>query len=153
MTPLDVRRGLDAFGGCSVDDAEYSPALLCLSDDHLHRIGGGAEDVADLGGFQNPILDVDGKAAAQRDYEEMAGADGGGVGGGNCLEFVVIAVDAGQACARCLVECDAELHLRHGVHDGFVDVFDGLDEMTVADDDISVRGDFQADGVQVHDVH
>src|SRR5580658_4490944 len=78
MAPLDIGRGLDTFGGCAVDDAEHSPALLCLGDDHFHRIGGGAEDVADFGRFENPVLDVDGKAAAQRDYEQMAGADGGG---------------------------------------------------------------------------
>src|SRR5690348_17502667 len=117
VAPLDIGRGFDAFGGSTVDDAEHSPALLRFGHDDFHRIGGGAENSADLGRFENAVLDVDRKTLAQRDDEQVAGADGSGVAGGDGFQLIVVAIDAREASARSLVEGDAKLHLRHGVDD------------------------------------
>src|SRR5215468_6759807 len=50
LAALRARRiVLDAARRPAIHHAQNRPSLLALADDHLHRIRGGAEDVAHLG--------------------------------------------------------------------------------------------------------
>src|SRR5262249_48061545 len=144
----DVR--LYAFWRGAVDDAENSAALLGFRDDHLDRIRGGTENIAYLGDLPDAAQQVDGVPFAQGDDKNVPGRQYLGVLRGDALEFGVIAVHADQARARGLIERYAELHLRHRIHDGFVDILHGFDEMTLPDDNVAVSGDDEADGFQFH---
>ena len=115
-----------------------------------HRIGGGAENGADFGHVLDAAEHIDGIAVAHGDDENVSGGQRGGVTNGQGLEIGVIAVGAGKARTGSFVERDPELHLRHGVDDGFVDVFHRLDEVGLPDDDVPTLGDFQPNGFEFH---
>src|SRR5262245_41087558 len=70
---------LDPERRLAVHDAEDRAPLLRLCHDHLHGVGGGAEDAAHLGHRLHRVQDVDGEALAEEDEEAVAGADGDGV--------------------------------------------------------------------------
>lgn len=150
MPLLDVGFGLHTVGRGAVDDTEYASSLLCFGHNHLERIGGGAIDRTYLRNVLDAREDVDGVAVAQRDDEDVPGRDGGGVAGGHGLEVGVVAIDASETRAGCLVERDAELHLRYGVHHRLVEVLDSLDEMCLPDDEITVLGDLDRNRLQLH---
>src|SRR5205807_3450565 len=55
---------------------------------------------------------------------------------------------ADQARPRTLVEGKPELGLRNRAHHGFVKVFDSLDEMRLAEDEVGIGGELHADGFE-----
>ncbi len=73
-----------------------------------------------------------------------------GVLRGQRFEGVVIAVHADQARAGGFIEGDAEFHLWDRVYDGLVNIFDGLDEMRLAQNQVAVFRDFQRYQFQFH---
>jgi hypothetical protein len=147
-----VRLRLDIFRRTAVDHAENAAALLGFGDDYLNRIGSGAINARDFRDGLNASEDVDGKTIPQRDDEDMASGNIGGILDGILLESFVVAVKACQAVAGSLVKCDSELNMRRCVHDCFIDILDSLDEVTLAEDDISVLGNRKTDGLKLHAV-
>lgn len=140
MTPLLGVGIFDAFRRSTVDDSENATPLFGLREDHFHGIGSGAIESDDFRHLFQARQDIDGEAVLHNDDEAVAGADGKRVVDGGGLHVFVVAVKAHQAGAGSFVERHAELHLRHCVDDGFVNIFDGLDEMRLAEDDVgSVR--------------
>ncbi len=150
MPPLDVGLDLDALGRAAVDHPQNSAPLLGLSDDHLDRVRSRTEDRTHLRDFPNPAQHIDRIAVAERNHERMSGGDGLRVTSGIGLEIRVISVGPRQACAGGFVERDAELHVRRGVHDRFVEILHCLDEVALADDDVPVGRDFQANRFELH---
>ena len=80
----------------------------------------------------------------------MSGCDSLRIRRGITFQSLVVPVDPGKAIARCFVERDAKLHLRHRVDNRFVDIFNGLDEVALPDNNVSVLRNFQADRFQFH---
>ena len=116
----------------------------------LDRIGRGAEDGADFRDILDAAEHVDRVAVAHGDHEDVAGAHGGGVAGGQGLEGFVVAVHARETRPGGFVERDAELHLRHRVDQRFVEVFHGLDEVRLAQNDVAALGNFERNRFQLH---
>ncbi len=56
-----------------------------------------------------------------------------------------------QALARCLAEGQAELDARHGPHQGFVEILDGLDEVRLPEDEIDRLGLVDFDCRELHE--
>jgi hypothetical protein len=54
-----------------------------------------------------------------------------------------------QRTAR-LAEGDPEFHLRHRLHDRFVQVLDGLDEVRLSEDEVDVSRLLNGDGFEFH---
>ena len=82
MAPGAARVVFHALGGEAVHHPQDAPALFGLGQDDFHRVGGGAEDAADLGAEFDGVQDVDGKGVFQEDIEGMARGQTPGVSGG-----------------------------------------------------------------------
>ena len=61
----------------------------------------------------------------------------------SAFSAVVVAVHARQAGARSLVESHAELHLRHGIDDGLVNILHRLDEVRLAQNQVPAFGNLE----------
>src|ERR1035438_1232522 len=147
---IGILGGLDAFRAEAIDDAHHAAAQLGFRNYDFHRIGGGAVNVADFRHVFDASQDVDGVAFAHHGYENVAGGDGRSVADGELLELVIVAIGACQAGAGRLIERDAEFHLRHAGGDGFVHVLDGLDEVSLPEDQIHAVWYFERHGLQFH---
>jgi hypothetical protein len=91
--------------------------------------------------------DIDGKPVLHHDNETMARADRLSVEYRHLLQLLVIPVHPNQARPRRLVEGDSELHLGRRIDDGLVQIFDGLDEMARAQNEVAAIRNLQADRV------
>ena len=111
-----------------------------FGDDDGERIRGRAENRADFRDRLDLIEYVERKRVSEHHDKHMPRRDriGGGDRGG--FEHVVGAGVPHQARLGRLAERDAEFHARHRLHNRLVEVFDGLDEMGLADDHIDVGG-------------
>src|SRR2546425_5712522 len=148
----DVRRAFDCLGRCTVDYAQYAASLLGLGHDDFDRVGAGAEDRAHFRNVLHGVEQVDGIGLAKNEYEHMPGGERLRVADGGAAEFVVVAVGAREAGAGGFVEGQAELGLRDGVDHGLVHVLDRLDEVSLAEDDVGVGRNLQANGFKLeHD--
>lgn len=124
--------------------------MVAFGDDDFDGVRGGAENLADLGDILDGIEDVDGESAFHEDDERVAAGEGHRVFLREFDEPLIVAGRAYQRRPGRLAERDTKLHARHGLHDGLVEVFDGFDEVRLAEDEIHVGGFFDADGFEVH---
>ena len=69
---------------------------------------------------------------------------------GGAREPFVVALGAHQARAGRLVEREAELRLRRGGDHHLVQIFDGLDEVGLAEDKVEIVGFFDRDEFEFH---
>ncbi len=72
------------------------------------------------------------------------------IAGGDGFQIAGVAVHAGEERTGSFVEHDAELHLRHGVDQCFVEILYRPDEVTCTEDDIGAFGYFEADRMKLH---
>lgn len=101
---------LDALGAAAIDHAEYAAALVGLGENHLGRVGGGAEDSADLADALDRVEHAEWViAVAEEQDETVPGADGPGVVPGQLDQRRIGAAPAHQAGPRVLAEGQAEL--------------------------------------------
>lgn len=68
---------LDSGRRAPVDHAKHAAPLLGLSNNHLHWIGGRAENIGYLRHCLDAAQHIDRKTIAQGDYENVSGADRG----------------------------------------------------------------------------
>jgi hypothetical protein len=83
----------------------------------------------------------------------MTGGKRLGIVDGDLAQEWVVSIGANQALSRAFIECQAALGLRSESRHGFVDVFDGLDEVGLSDDDVGFWWDFNRYGQQINHVH
>jgi len=150
VPPLRVSLGFDAFGRAAVNHAQDSAPLFGLGHDGLDWIGGGTENGANFGNLTDAAQHVDGIAVAHSNHENMAGRQRLCIVGGITLQFAIIAVDPRQACSGGLIERDTEFHLRGRVHHGFVEILHRFYEVALADDEVAVLRDLEANRFQFH---
>ena len=116
---------------------------------HLGGIGGCTENPANFGNIFNTAEYVDRIPIAHGDHEHVTGPQCRRIANGERFEIGVITVGPREAGAGSFVEGDAKLHLRDGIDDGLVDVFDGLDEVSLSEDQVSVLGNFERNQMEV----
>ena len=136
MAPFGVQLALDAFRRKAVDHAQNTPPLRSLGHNHLHRIRRRAENRTNLRRIANPIQDIDREPIAQRNHKQMPRRDSRRILGSQAFQFFVVPVHAGQTRSRRLIKGDAKFHLWNRVHNRFVQIFNGLDEVTVTNNEI-----------------
>ena len=69
---------------------------------------------------------------------------------GRLDQLLIVAIGAGEARAAGFIEGNAEFDSRIRVDDGFVDVFNRLDEMGLTKDDVGVGGDLNRNVAEYH---
>lgn len=150
---LCVRFVFNAFRRTAIDHSENTAALLGFRDNNLHRVCRRAENVHYLRNRLDPPQHIDREAVSQGHYEGVSRAQRRRILNGVPLQFFIVPVKTRQAIARRFVERNPELQMRRGVHHRLIDVFDGLDEVTLSHNQVSVLGDRHADGFEFHVGH
>lgn len=145
MPPGRIILRLDALRRGSVDNPQYAATLIRFGDNHFHWIGGGAEDVYDLRHVLDAAKDIDRKSFLHHDHECVARAHHLRISNRESLQPIVIPIDTNQALARRLIERNAKLHLGRRIDDSLVEIFNGLDEMARAKDQVPAIRYFQPD--------
>jgi hypothetical protein len=79
----------------------------------------------------------------------VARADGGGYFPGSVAQLAVVAVGAGEAGSGSLVESETKLDLWRRVYQSFIEIFDGLDEVALAENDVGVLRNAERDSVKI----
>src|SRR5260370_42586415 len=141
--PGCVFGGFHAFGRRAVDHAQHATALLVLGYDYAHRIGSRAENGTDFRNILDAAEHIDRITVAHGDDEDVPRAHHSGITRGHGLQRLVVAVYAREARPGGFVERHAEFHLRHRVDQRLVEVFHALDEMRLAQNNISVLWNFE----------
>jgi len=150
VAPLNAGRVLRAFRRRPVDHANNAAPQRGLRHNHFDGICRGAKKIHDLGHVLDARQQVDRVALPHGDIKGVSGAHGQRVADRELLQILIVAVGPDETRARGLIERQAEFHLRHRIHDRLVQVLDRLDEVALADNDISVFRDFECDGVKIH---
>lgn len=150
MTPFDARGIFHALRRGAIHNAENPASLLRFSNNHFHRIRGCTEQPHHFRHIFDPPENIDRKSIFHHDDKRVARSDRLRVLHSGSLHLLIVSVHARQARARCFVERDAELHLRYGVHDRLVNVFHGLDEMRLTQNDVCAGRDIQRDCFEFH---
>src|ERR1019366_8538275 len=146
----DVQLTFDARRFDSVDDAEDPASQLRLRHHDVDRIGGGAVDMTYLGHRLDRAQHVDRKGVAQQYEKGVSGTElehcFAGLGG----EIVVGAAPAYERLSRRLRKCQPEADSWHRTYQGFVQVFNALDEMALSEDQIDAFAGTDRHHMQFH---
>src|SRR4030043_68924 len=126
-----------SFGGGAIDDAQNSSSLIRLSQNHLHRIGCGAEDVADFLAHLYRVEDIDWEGILQNNIEGMASPNSHGILHGHFLERLIISFSSDQAVAGRLAESNSEFGIRNRSDDNLIKILDCLNEVGLTKNDIT----------------
>jgi hypothetical protein len=121
-----------------------------LGNEDLDWIRGGTVDIAHLGDLLQRVQDIDWKTVAQVRDEGVAGADRFSVPGSEFDKVLNVARTSNEARPRGLTERQAKEELRTRIGQSFMDIFDGLDEVRLSDDDVETFGHLYPDCTQFH---
>jgi len=107
--------------------------------DDFYRVGGRTEDTAHFRDLLQGIQDVDGiEPRCQEEEKRVSRAKRQRVLSGQFEHRLVVAAPAYQGFPRGFTESQAKSDPGDGVNHGFVDVFDRLDKVALAQDKVHV---------------
>jgi hypothetical protein len=106
--------------------------------------------MADLLACLHGIEDIDREGILDENDKGMAGSDPVGIFHCHLFQGFIISLSADQAMARGLAEADSEFCIGNRTNDDLKKVFDGLDEVALAEDDIAALRNLYTLSLQFH---
>src|SRR5438093_4547247 len=141
---------LDAERRRPVHDADHASPLIGRDHQYLQWIRGGTEDPAHLGALLDGVEDVDGIGALEHQHEQVPGADLLRRPHGCPNQPGVVALGADQARPGRFAERQPEARARDRGHHDLGQVLDSLDEMSLPEDDVGIRGGLDRNRQDIH---
>src|SRR5271166_3146784 len=144
VPPRNVIMPFDAFRRRAVNHAQHSLALVRASDNDFDSIGGRTEYRTHLGHVANGIQDIDRVSSRKDEHKGMSTGQCLSILYGGLLKRLIIPVEPCQTCPGTFIEGQAELGLGRCCGDCFIQVFHGLDEMRLTNNDVGIGRKFHA---------
>ena len=110
----------------------------------LHRISGGAVNLADLRASFHRIENIDRISIPHQDYESVSGPQAPAFSAAVFFRESSFPSTRIRQWPRRLAKCDAEFRVGTGGDHDFVEIFRGLDEVALSKNDVAPLGYLRA---------